>query len=78
MNSSTARGRSQVLASLREVTLSHLVTQRKRNGFTSLHGNQQQAIALDTNTLILLEDVNQIMYLSVVIHSHSKASNIID
>ena len=59
MNSSMARGRSQVLASLREVTLSHLVAQRKRNGLTHLHGDKQQAVALETNTLILLEDVSQ-------------------
>ena len=60
MNSSTARGRSQVLASLREVTLSHLVAQRKRNGLNHVVGDKQQAVALETNTLILLEDVSQI------------------
>ena len=60
MNSSTARGRSQVLASLREVTLSHLVAQRKRNGLNHVVGDKQQAVALEINTLILLEDVSQI------------------
>lgn len=54
-----ARGRSQVLASLREVTLSHLVAQRRRNGLNHLHGDKQQAVALESNTLILLEDVSQ-------------------
>lgn len=57
-----ARGRSQVLASLREVTLSHLVAQRKRNGLNHVLGNKQQAVALETNTLVLLEDVSQFAF----------------
>ena len=49
-----------MLSTLREVTLSHQVAQRKRNGLTVLERDQKepQTVSLESNTLILLEEVS--------------------
>ena len=49
-----------MLSTLREVSLSHLVSQRKRNGLTMVEKEKQapKTVALENNTLILLEEVS--------------------
>ena len=49
-----------MLSTLREVSLSHLVSQRKRNGLTMVEREKQapKTVALENNTLILLEEVS--------------------
>lgn len=60
VNASSGRGRAQMLSTLREATLSHLVAQRKRNGLTVVKSGQNcpQTVSLENNTLILLEEVS--------------------
>lgn len=50
-----------MLSTLREVTLSHLVAQRKKSRLLCVQDeedNRPQAISLESNTLILLEEVH--------------------
>ena len=79
MNSSCGRGRAQMLSTLREVTLSHLVAQRKRNGLAVMEGEPKapQTVSLENNTLILLDEVGEPCTMQLLVRSSPHTSHLL-